>query len=188
MGARQPGVMESWAASAANEFVRPLGERWLHTLGVVERSRELARALPALDDDVLIAAAFVHDAGYAPRLARTGFHPVDGARYVDAQGHSRVAALVAHHGSADHEAEVRGLDELLAEFPIEQAVLVAALDFCDLSTGPRGERWSLSRRLADIAQRHADDSPVVLGLRAARSELEANFQRGRALLSSTTCS
>ena len=46
-----------------------------------ERARGLAPVLGA-DADLLEAAAWLHDIGYAPSLVATGFHPLDGARYL----------------------------------------------------------------------------------------------------------
>jgi hypothetical protein len=40
----------------------------------------------ALTREVLVAAAWVHDIGYAPELLATGFHPLDGARYLTGLG------------------------------------------------------------------------------------------------------
>ncbi len=36
----------------------------------------------ALSDEALVAAAWLHDIGYAPEVTDTGFHPLDGARYL----------------------------------------------------------------------------------------------------------
>jgi HD superfamily phosphodiesterase len=58
---------------------------------------------------VLIAAAYLHDIGYAPTLARTGFHPLDGAVHLRELGEERLAGLVAHHSGAETEARLRGL-------------------------------------------------------------------------------
>lgn len=38
------------------------------------------------DRDLLVAAAWLHDIGYAPELRDTGFHPLDGARHLEALG------------------------------------------------------------------------------------------------------
>jgi hypothetical protein len=48
----------------------------------------------------------LHDIGYAPELALTGFHPVDCAGTLNSAG-SRLgfAAPVAHHSAARVEAE-----------------------------------------------------------------------------------
>jgi putative nucleotidyltransferase with HDIG domain len=55
----------------------------------------------------------LHDIGYAPSLVATGFHPVDGARFLRAQGTPEVVvSLVAHHSGAVFEAEQRGLAAL----------------------------------------------------------------------------
>ena len=63
-----------------------------------------------------MAAACWHDLGYAPELVVTGFHPLDGARFLAREGYpARLCALVAHHSAAMFEAEERGLaDELAA--------------------------------------------------------------------------
>jgi len=83
------------------------------------------------DTDLLISAAVLHDVGYAPRLAASGFHPLDGARFLrDTHGaDERLARLVANHSFALLEAGERGLTEALeAEFPLlEDQRLVDAL-------------------------------------------------------------
>ena len=52
-----------------------------HVQGVAARARGLAPVLGA-DADLLEAAAWLHDIGYAPGLAATGLHQLDGARYL----------------------------------------------------------------------------------------------------------
>jgi len=77
-------------ASRAEHFAQallqePLPRRWAHVLGVAARARSLAPVLGA-DAGLLEAAAWLHDIGYAPGLAVTGLHALDGARYLrDAQ-------------------------------------------------------------------------------------------------------
>jgi hypothetical protein len=66
------------ARGAARGLLRRLpdgGRRWRHTQGVAARAREAAAVLPLADRDVLEAAAWLHDVGYAPALVRSGFHP-----------------------------------------------------------------------------------------------------------------
>ncbi len=66
----------------------------------------------------LIAAAYLHDIGYAPSLKKTGFHPLDGANYVlQALGNRLLASLVAYHSEAQFEAELRGYDQALHDIP-----------------------------------------------------------------------
>ncbi|MEU2875944.1 HD domain-containing protein [Streptomyces sp. NPDC007070] len=95
-------------ASALAESLLPrLGNRWPHTQAVAARAQEAVAAVAEADRDLLVAAAWLHDIGYAPELRDTGFHPLDGARYLEALGAS--ARLVAHHSGAVCEAEQRGL-------------------------------------------------------------------------------
>jgi len=63
-----------WARDTAAALLAPLGQRCPHTLGVVERVRTFADRLTTSEFDALVAAAYAHDVGYAPALARTGFH------------------------------------------------------------------------------------------------------------------
>lgn len=89
-------------------------------LGVAERARTIA-SIVGEDAELLEAAAVLHDIGYSPDLAKTGFHPLDGARYLRdvADADQRVVHLVAHHSCAWMEAEARGLrEELEGEFPV----------------------------------------------------------------------
>jgi len=60
-----------------------LPRRWAHVQGAASAASTLAPVL-ARNTDLLIAAAVLHDIGYAPGLAGTGFHPLDGARSRDA--------------------------------------------------------------------------------------------------------
>ena len=65
-------------------------------------------------DEVLVAAAWLHDIGYVPGLVDTGFHPLDGARFLRRSGVcEQVAALVAYHSCAEIEADVRGLARVI---------------------------------------------------------------------------
>jgi HD superfamily phosphodiesterase len=51
------------------------------------------------DATLLLAAALLHDVGYAPDIAHTGFHPLDGAWYLREVGApDRLTALVALGG------------------------------------------------------------------------------------------
>jgi len=76
----------------------PLPRRWAHVQGVAARARSLAPVLGA-DAGLLEAAAWLHDIGYAPGLAVTCLHALDGARYLrDAQhADAMLCRLVAHH-------------------------------------------------------------------------------------------
>ena len=124
-------------------LARELPRRWAHCQGVARRAGTIERVLGEYGG-VLEAAAWLHDIGYATPLADSGFHPLDGARYLRDRGFGdrAVWTLVAHHTCAQIEADERGLGEVLvAEFPIADAApsAVAALTYCDMTTGPDGQ-------------------------------------------------
>ena len=75
-------TLASWAGHLARALLQdPLPRRWAHVQGVAAQARSLAPVLGA-DADLLEAAAWLHDIGYSPGLAATGFHPLDGGRYL----------------------------------------------------------------------------------------------------------
>jgi HD superfamily phosphodiesterase len=75
-------TLASWARQLARALLQePLPRRWTHVQGVAARVRSLAPVLGA-DAHLLEAAAWLHDIGYAPDLAATGLHSLDGARYL----------------------------------------------------------------------------------------------------------
>ncbi|MEV7291387.1 HD domain-containing protein [Streptomyces microflavus] len=95
-------MLGPWAMAVAEaELSSPLPRRWAHTQGVAEHAREVRQVL-GVDAGLLLAAATLHDVGYAPRLAATGFHPLDGARFLrDEHGaEERLVRLVANHSFA----------------------------------------------------------------------------------------
>ena len=74
-----------WPAKMLADY----GTRWPHvrTAGFVA-----AQLTTLFDDDkaaLLVAAATLHDIGYSKRIGRIGFHPLDGAIFLQAEG-SRV--------------------------------------------------------------------------------------------------
>jgi HD superfamily phosphodiesterase len=130
--------------------------------------------------DLLEAAAYLHDIGYAPDLAETGFHPLDGARYLrdveDAD--PRLCNLVAHHSCAGIEAEERGLADVLArEFPQVDAVLEDALAYCDMTTTPTGQVVSVQDRLSEITERYGPGNIVTRFIRKAEADLVSSVTR-----------
>jgi hypothetical protein len=166
------------AVAPAEDLLAPLGDRWQHTAAVAVRAEELASAVPANDGGLLVVAAWWHDLGYAPALALTGFHPLDGARYLAAEGYpERLCALVAHHSGAMFEAEERGLADELATWPREESAVADALWMADMTTGPRGEAVSYPERLAEILDRYGPDSVVGRAMTRARPAIEAAIER-----------
>jgi hypothetical protein len=133
--------------------------------------------VPAADRELLIAAAYVHDIGYAVELRESGFHPLDGARWLRARGEERLACLVAHHSGAWFEADARGLADALGEFPEEQSPTGDVLTYCDLTSDPEGFEVTPSVRLAEIGSRYGGDSDVARGMDAAGQALAALIAR-----------
>jgi hypothetical protein len=148
---------------AEKELARPLPQRWAHSEGVARRAAELAGILGE-NAGLLESAAVLHDVGYAPRLAVTGFHPLDGARFLRDAHHAdkRLVRLVANHSFALVEAEERGLRKgLQAEFPVlEDPFLVDALVWCDMTTTPDGQPTTAVERVTEIVNRYGTDSVV----------------------------
>jgi hypothetical protein len=61
--------------------------------------------------EVLVAAAYLHDLGYAPPLVETDLHTLDGARHLRALGHERLAGLVPYHLTTGPAGEVVTFEE-----------------------------------------------------------------------------
>ena len=143
----------------------------MHSRAVAERAESVSSVVESGERDLLVAAAYLHDVGYAPALVSMGFHPVDGGNWLASQGHDRLASLVAYHSGSKHEATLRGLSADLAAFVEERTVVAAALAYCDLTVGPGGQAMTPDERLADVEVRHGTDGPVAAGLRLAWPEL-----------------
>ncbi|GDY33005.1 HD domain-containing protein [Gandjariella thermophila] len=171
----------AWAHDVASErLAEALPRRWVHVQGVAERATEVAK-LFAEDADLLVAAAVLHDVGYAPELAVTGFHPLDGARFLrTTDAPARLVNLVAHHSCAYREAELRGLSAELAEFTDEETPLRDALWWADMTTGPDGQRLTVHERIAEIQSRYGPDDLVTWFIRQAKPELVAAVERTEA--------
>jgi len=166
----------AWAREIARRVLADaLPDRWVHTQGVAAQARAVGPVL-GWDTDLIEVAAWLHDIGYAPALAVTGFHPLDGARYLRDRTDATpaVCALVAHHSGAVAEADERGLREpLLAEFPLtcHSGEQVIAITYCDFTTGPRGERLSPEERITEILSRYEPDSAVHRAVQASAPHL-----------------
>ncbi len=148
---------------------KPLPRRWTHVQGVAARARSLAPVLGA-DADLLEAAAWLHDIGYAPGLAVTGLHALDGARYLrDAQhADAMLCRLVAHHSCAIIEAGERGLADVLSlEFDPAPYALASVLTCCDMTTSPDGELVPVEQRLAEIQDRYGPGHLVSRSIQRA---------------------
>ena len=137
-----------------------LPERWHHSLGVATRAKELAGTVPPGDCGLLVAAAWLHDIGYTPRLKLTGFHPLDGGLYLREHGWDEaICVLVAHHSGARFVPVERGFTQLLDTFSFTESPLTDALTYADQTVGPGGKRMTITYRINEAISRHGPDSP-----------------------------
>jgi hypothetical protein len=171
--------MVQWAEGTARGYLaEELPRRWAHVQEVAGRAGRMATALDAEDGEMLHAAAWLHDVGYAPELAVTEFHPLDGARFLrvaDAPG--RLADLVAFHSAAASEAECLGLAEQMSEFDDEPTLVRDLLWYADMTTGPGGECMSFDRRMEEVQERYSPDHYVVRALEAGMAARRAAVER-----------
>ncbi|MEU3044602.1 HD domain-containing protein [Streptomyces diastaticus] len=179
-------VTLNWAGHVAEtELADVLPRRWAHSQGVAARASGIGRLL-GQDANLLTAAATLHDVGYAPGLAATGFHALDGARFLrdEHSADGRLASLVANHSFALLEAEERGLrEELAMEFPLlDDPLLVDALVYCDMATTPDGDRITARERVAEIIDLYGADSVVGRFIRRAAPEIFSSVERIEAAL------
>ena len=131
-----PQVKQARVAAQTHLAALPL--RLAHVCGVAAAADAFRGHFDVATGNCLVAAAWLHDIGYAPSLRVTGFHPVDGALFARREGFDElVVSLVAFHSGGPAEARQRGISSLSAFFEPPQQVL-DALTFCDLTTGPDG--------------------------------------------------
>lgn len=168
----------NWAEDLAHGLLaEALPRRWAHVQGVARKAFYVASSL-ALNDEALVAAAWLHDVGYAPNVRVSGFHPLDVARCLAARGApERVVNLVARHSYAILEAEFRGLGRELHAFHDEGGALRDALWSCDLTTSPDGNSVTAEERIAEIKKRYGPSDIVTRFITDATSELLAAVER-----------
>ncbi|MFC7535540.1 HD domain-containing protein [Actinoplanes sp. GCM10030250] len=158
--------------------------RWVHSQGVGRKAESVAHLLGE-QSSALVAAAWLHDVGYAPDLVVTGMHQLDGARYLRdvAKVDDLICRLVAHHSCAFIEGRNRGLsDELASEFPPVDELLSDAITYADMTTSPDGEPVEIEWRLAEILSRYGDGHLVAESIREASPLITGSVRRISALL------
>ena len=175
----KPTDLIAAARTAAHSLLADsLPRRWAHTQGVAATAAALVAGLSASDTAALVAAAWLHDVGYAPGLVVTGFHPLDGATYLREQGFpGQVVSLVAFHTGARFEAAHRGLTAELNQFPDPDPTLLDTVTCADMTTSPDGDPITAEARLADIFTRYNPGTPVSDAVHAATPELLAAVTR-----------
>lgn len=176
VGAEPPGS-SVWAAGVAARLLSDLPKKWAHTQEVARHARWAAAGIDPADRDSLVATAYLHDIGYAADIAHTGFHPLDGARYLRGLGLFDLACLVGHHSGAAVEAHYRGLTSELAEFPRPVGPVADAVTYADVTSGPVGQAMQPGDRFAEIIDRHGPDSVVAAARTDARAQMYAAVAR-----------
>lgn len=168
-----------WARGESSILLgEQLPQRWAHVQGVADRAAVAAPLFGDMAGQVLVAAGVLHDVGYSPLIARTGFHPLDGARHLrELQADGRLVALVAHHSCAYREAELRGLSAELTEWVDEETPLRDALWWADMTTSPDGVVVSFDERLKEIQDRYGPEDLVTFFIRQAEPELRGAVER-----------
>ena len=154
------------------------GDRRDHSMAVGRKAAaEAWRVEPAIRAD-LAAAGVLHDIGYGHVV--TGFHPLDGARFLAAEGFSRtVCNLVAYHSASTLEAEERGIDlAAYDDFETDRDLgrAHAVLWWADMTTGPTGLNVAVEDRLAEICERYGPGDLVTRFVVRARPRLLAAGQ------------
>lgn len=168
----------AWAYEVAEfKLADELPLLWAHVQGAARRARQL-RPLSGRDADLLEAAAILHDIGYAPDLAYTDFHPLDGAVFLGSiDAPVRLVDLVAHHSYALLEADLRALSDELTDYHDERGSIRDALWYCDLTTAPNGDAVDARERIAEIKQRYRPDDVMTQFILRASGELLAATDR-----------
>jgi len=168
----------------ATQLLGDVGTRLPHTRAV---ARQASRVTELLEDRwkcAIVDAAWLHDIGHSPALNSSGFHPLDGARWLRDEGFSEdTCSLVAWHTGAIWEARERGLeDELLTEFASPPPSALDALTWADLTSSPSGELISPEVRLDEILDRYEPSSAVHRPIVAGWKDLQESTSRIEQLL------
>ncbi|MFD9893805.1 HD domain-containing protein [Amycolatopsis sp. NPDC059027] len=168
-----------WARREARlQLAESLPLRWAHVRGVGRRALVASHLFDQSESEVLVGAALLHDIGYSSRLAKTRFHPLDGARYLKGAGiMDRLVNLVARHSCSVKEAGLRGLTREVAEFPDESSPLRDALWWADMTTTPHGALTTVEQRIAEIEARYGPDDLVTRAIQLAAPELVGAVER-----------
>jgi putative nucleotidyltransferase with HDIG domain len=177
--------MVAIAADLTQHILDSDPDRLAHSKAVARRAEFLTLTVEPECAALLVAAAWLHDIGYAPRLRDTGFHPIDGARHLQTIGWPpAICNLVAHHSGARFVASILHLDRQLEAYPFSQDAVSDALTVADQTIGPKGQAMTLDERMSDMLKRHGPDSPNALAhpqrepyIRAAAMRVAARLER-----------
>ena len=151
-----------------------------HSIAVGRKVATIAHLVPPHLRSDLIVAGTLHDIGYGHPTS--GFHPIDGARYLAKLGFSSlVCHLVAHHSASSDEADERGIRlSVFDEFAVDDSGIWGmegvgrahrALWWADMTTGPQGQDVVVADRLDEICSRYGPSDPVTRFIGRVRVKL-----------------
>lgn len=183
-GSRYPLRMPASPQHVATRLLGDVGTRLPHTRAVATQAGLVSDLLEDRWSRALVDAAWLHDIGHSPAVSSSGFHPLDGARWLRAEGFcEETCSLVAWHTGAIHEARERGLeDELHTEFAEPAPLALDALTWADLTSSPLGVIVSPEVRLGEILYRYEPGSAVRLAIAAGMTDLHGSIDRIEQLL------
>jgi hypothetical protein len=157
-----------WSRAVARELLAEMDGRLGHMEAVGRWAEEVARGSPMNTMRRWLRPRTCTMLGTLG-AAGDGLHPLDGARWLRAQGIcQRVCNLVAHHSGARSLAEERGLLGELQEFDLERGPVIDGLTYADMTTGPDGRYVTFEERLDDILSRYPPGDPVHRAIVRAR--------------------
>jgi hypothetical protein len=157
------------ALTMAHRLLADDPSRLAHLRGAGLIAGMAAGALCVDRPETVVAAALLHDIGYAPAITRTGFHPLDGALFLAQEGWpDRVVFLVAHHSHSAVLAPYYGVHHHLSLLDHVHGQADDIITFSDLRAGVNGLGTDPRERIEDMRRRHADRTVVPDDIREAR--------------------
>lgn len=150
------------AERTARRILKDDRQRTAHVEGAARAAAHVARDCEPGIAASVVAAAWLHDIGYAQPLVRTGFHPLDGALHLAGQGWpDDVVRLVAHHSHAAMLAPYYGVTDHLTVLDPVPGPASDLLTFADLVAGVDGSGTTIRARIDQMRARHATDLSLV---------------------------
>lgn len=157
---QQPLPLSQRARALAADVFALDPPRLAHSESAARQAAKACSRLNRQDADLIIAAAWLHDIGYADSLKTTGFHPVDGAlALIRLDWPDRVVRLVAHHGGATLEAPYYSVAHHLGVIDAVPGVPPEILIYADMTSSPTGALVTPAERIEGMRSGLAD-SPV----------------------------
>lgn len=145
-----------------------------HVLEIAKRVRESAARVSMrgmhskIDLDLAECAALLHDIGYWPPIAHTGFHPIDGARFLEQEGEQEIPRIIVGHSCSPEEGELRGFPGICSD----PGLIAKLITYWDVQVQQGGAVVSYDERLQDILARYGTESIVGQANLKAKPRIE----------------